>query len=237
MNSHVPPTIIAFASSKGGAGKTTACLNIAGALAARSAKVHVLDFDPNQTLLRWHETHQPAQAISNLTVEAGPHDPTVIKTFMRDTWFNRTGYVLIDLPGNLTQDMLKLGAFAALTITPAKLSEPDISEAIKLSKQLNAIATSADSDMVHRILLNEVEHLLSGGEVHSQAIVDKHPSIKRFETIIHRRPIYKEVYMAGLPPHLSDTSRPPIQKAVWEIDDLMREINALLSTNEQRAAA
>ena len=45
--------IIAFASSKGGVGKSTACAAIGARLAQRGEVVLILDLDQNRTLERW----------------------------------------------------------------------------------------------------------------------------------------------------------------------------------------
>src|SRR4051812_45526968 len=63
MPEHAPPTIIAFASPKGGAGKSTTCLSIAGALAANGQPVHIIDCDPSETLYRWYTANESAQTI------------------------------------------------------------------------------------------------------------------------------------------------------------------------------
>ncbi|MBJ7532545.1 ParA family protein, partial [Rhodomicrobium vannielii ATCC 17100] len=56
--------IIAFASSKGGVGKSTICAAIAARLAQGGAKVIVLDLDHNRTLERWgRKTKIPTLAV------------------------------------------------------------------------------------------------------------------------------------------------------------------------------
>ena len=46
------PTI-SFASSKGGAGKSTSAVLLATELAMRGASVTIIDADPNQPVMRW----------------------------------------------------------------------------------------------------------------------------------------------------------------------------------------
>jgi chromosome partitioning protein len=45
--------ILTFANTKGGAGKTTMALVVAGELASRGHRVAVLDADPQQWVSRW----------------------------------------------------------------------------------------------------------------------------------------------------------------------------------------
>ena len=72
--STTPPTIIAFASPKGGVGKSTTCLGIAGALAKRNKLVHVVDYDQTETLWTWYSSTGARENIPNLTVEKAPPD-------------------------------------------------------------------------------------------------------------------------------------------------------------------
>ena len=139
---------ISFASPKGGVGKSTSCLAIAGALLAAGEKVRIIDFDQTETIRRSGTQHHP-----NVTVEQGPktdHD-----YFVNDLWNTATGYVLLDLAGSLSDLTLTMAAFATLTITPAKVSEPDIMEANKMANKFHAVASRLNKPIHHRILLNE----------------------------------------------------------------------------------
>lgn len=235
MTTSTPPTIIAFASSKGGAGKSTSCLAIAGALARRGETVHIVDFDFTQTLFRWYASNQSAQDIPNLTVEEGPPEDE-LAAFVSNIWNTRSGYVLIDLAGGLTDQMLLLATFAHLTVIPAKLSEPDILEAGKLSHNLDKLAEKLGKPIAHRILINEVPSFLAAFQQHTLTQI-QHAPLARFETLFHTRAGYPESFFSGVPPHYADQSRETIAKAVAEIDHLMREVDEILQPAEEQKAA
>ncbi len=169
-----------------------------------------------------------------LTVEQGPADD--IKEFLKQLWYQRQGYVLVDLAGALTSHMLQLAAFAHLTITPAKLNEPDILEANRLSQQLLTLGKSVGKPIVHRILINEVPALLASYQIHTLAQIDQ-SALQRFETLMHVRAAYPKSFLTGLPPHFADRSRPTIAKAVTEIEHLVAEVYAVLQADQQKAAA
>lgn len=230
MNSTTPPTIITFASPKGGAGKSTSCLNIAGALAAKGHTVHIIDFDQSETLWRWYSRNEAAREIENLSVERGPKELT--KETFSAIWQAPVDYVLIDLAGQLTKDLLRLAVFATLTITPIKISEPDITEANKLLGKLRDIQKTVRKKIIHRLLVNDVQTMLASFE---WALLDELTTadLPRFETLIRRRGPYGESFMTGLPPHFAEQSRSPVQKAVREIDDLMLEINATVANADK----
>lgn len=242
MNNEHHPTIITFASPKGGAGKSTCCLSIAGGLLAKGKTVHIVDFDPSETLWRWHSTNDEAKCIPGLTVQKAPSSE--LDKFVKDTWYHPVDYVLIDLAGQLTREMLHMAVYAAVTITPVKISEPDIVEANKLHLQLREIQKRVSKKIIHRLLVNDVQPMLGGFE---RALLNEleTAALPRFSSILRHRMAYGETFMTGKPPHLADQSRPPIAKATAEIDELITEIEALIArengegtdTEQQRVAA
>lgn len=215
------PTIISFASPKGGAGKSTSCVNIAGALLAQGKTVHIVDFDQSLTLWRWYSTNDAAREISGLTVQKAPE--TDLGQFVKETWQHPADYVLIDLAGQLTRDMLYLAIYAHLTITPIKISEPDIVEANKLHAQLREAQKTVTKPIVHKLLVNDVPNMLAAFQY---ALLDElaNASLPRFGTVIRHRAAYGESFMTGQPPHFADRSRLPIAKAVDELEHLIDEI-------------
>jgi len=222
---------ISFASPKGGVGKSTSCLAIAGALLAEGQKVRIIDFDQTETICRWYTDSPTAQTIANLSVEKGPTGDH--GTFINQLWSEATDYVLLDLAGSLSELTLMIAAFATLTITPAKVSEPDIIEANKMANKLHAVATRVGKPINHRILLNEVPNIVSRDEVDLIEQIDS-SNLARFQTIIRRRSAYSKSFSRGTLPHLAEPINP---KAVAEIDALMREIHAILPHHHQQKAA
>ena len=51
--------VISFMNMKGGVGKTTICVNIAGSLAMMDKKVLIIDMDPQMNASQYLLTHQP----------------------------------------------------------------------------------------------------------------------------------------------------------------------------------
>jgi len=225
------PTLITFASPKGGVGKSTSCLALAGALAHRGETVRVLDLDHTNTLLRWYKQHRPA--IPNLTVSTVGEG----QLFEHLTQLIRTepGYILLDLAGHLSLTMLQAAAIAHLTITPAKLSEPDIMEATKLHYQLADIAIRQERPVTHRILINEAPALLATYQKHTLDQLRSSP-LQPFQTMLHTRAPYAEAFLTGQPVHFANDLRIPVSKARDELNALMVEIDGVLNI-EQKAAA
>jgi chromosome partitioning protein len=233
MTDDVPPTIIAFASPKGGVGKSTSCLGIAGALAAAGHTVHVADFDQNQTLWAWYATNPSARAIPGLTVERAPQMPEDIGPYIEDLYKTRNGYVLLDLAGTLTDVMLLLAAFASLVVIPTKLGWADIMEANKLALKVKEVATRVGKPITHRLLLNEIPlTFLSKSQTYMLDEIEG-LGLQRFETLIHERPAYGDPHLTGLPIHFDNQNNAPIKKAVDELNGLFAEVMTIVGESEQ----
>lgn len=227
MSTTTPPTIIAFATPKGGAGKSTSCLTIAGALAAKGHSVHIIDFDVSETLWRWYQKNEAAQAIENISVEKGPAQITA--ALFSAVWRAPVDYVLLDLAGQLSRPMLRLAVFATLTISPARISEPDIVEANRLLTQLREIQKTVRKPIIHRILMNDVPAIPGNCQ---QAMLDELAvaELPRFKTTISHRPAaYGEIFNTGLPPHFGNKARATVTNALPEIDALISEIEDLVA--------
>jgi chromosome partitioning protein len=223
---------ISFASPKGGVGKSTSCIAIAGALLSQGHRVRIIDFDQTETIWRWYTTSDFAQSIPNLTVEKGPTDD--IGHFISDLYQTATDYVLLDLAGALSDLVLMVAAFATLTITPAKVSEPDIIEANKMAQNLHDVGKRIGKTINHRILLNEVPSSISNDELDLIRQIDD-SNLHRFQTLIHRRAAYSKSFSRGTLPHMADA---PDKKALAEIEALMTEVTRFFQQpQEQKAAA
>jgi chromosome partitioning protein len=224
--------IIAFASPKGGVGKSTTCAALAGALARRGAPVHIIDLDQTRTLHRWYNRFKPD--IPNFRVEAV--DESAFMSHIRSVYPVHRGFILVDVAGAFAKAMIQAATLAHLTISPAKLSEPDIVEAIKLNRELNDLGASLGKTIPHRLLVNEVSPLLPTYQRAALADIAR-SGIERFETLLTERAAYAEIFLTGHPPHYADQAREPVRKAVVELDFLAKEICDLLFPAQQREAA
>ncbi len=236
MTTEPRAAIVAFISPKGGVGKSTSCVTLAAATAKKGYSVRIIDFDQTETLWRWYSANEQARAINNLTVEKGP--TADIPAFI-DTLWSPCGYdfIFVDLAGSLSRAALLLAAVADITITPAKLNEPDVVEAHKLTRELKDLAISIKKPLVHRLLINEMPFGIM--PTHQAMTLDQIDSsdMVRFQNVLHLRPIYAETWLTGTPPHFADASRGPVQKAVDEIDLITEELLAIFQPQEERAAA
>lgn len=225
-------TIIAFASPKGGVGKSTTCAALAASLAKRGHKVIILDLDQNRTLEQW--AHRFPAELKPLTIR-GIGEGALIETI--EQLYSQNAYVLVDVAGAFHKTTIAAATLADLTITPSRLSAPDIIEAVKLNQQIRQLGAKIGKPIDHRLLLNGVSPIWPTYQRAALVEVER-SGIPSFQTIIHDRAPYAEMFLTGQPPHFADQTREPVIKAVAQIEALTNEVLAALSgtLNEREAA-
>jgi chromosome partitioning protein len=125
------PTIV-FASSKGGAGKTTAAIVLASELARQGASVTLIDVDPNQHTAKWAKKDG---CPSNITMIENASEESIIDDI--EDAETKSAFVLVDLEGTASMAVASAISRADLVITLCQGSQDDADEAAKTIKLIN----------------------------------------------------------------------------------------------------
>ena len=126
------PTIV-FASSKGGAGKTTAAIILASELVRRGRAVTLVDADPNRHLAAW-----AGDLTGDMAGDAAENPFARIVRTSEDrilddlTAAGGSGFVIVDLEGRANVAMSYAVSMADLVIIPCRASDLDGREAIRV---------------------------------------------------------------------------------------------------------
>ncbi|MFT8242770.1 ParA family partition ATPase [Roseomonas sp. BN140053] len=113
--------VIAVASRKGGAGKSTVVANLATALRAAGTRVALLDVDPQGTLTRWAQVRPATVPEIGFEAAAGWRVPQSVDRHRRED-----GFVILDTPPHADNDAKLAIRTADLVVIPLQPSMPDL---------------------------------------------------------------------------------------------------------------
>lgn len=132
--------IIAIVNQKGGSGKTTLTMQLAGGLARRTYRVLVVDADPQATATRWaasapEDKPFPA-AVSGLSAAGGKVHREIAK------YVEGFDYILVDCPPALDSPIPQSALLVAdLALVPLLPSPPDLWASAGITKLIEAART------------------------------------------------------------------------------------------------
>lgn len=227
--------VIAVANQKGGCGKTTVSVNLAGCLAKAGYKVLLVDADPQTSAMKWRLN---GGEDSKLPFEVRPHAyPTLHRDLAK--WPESTTYdiILIDCPpggaGKSTTAMDNITRSAILTshvvLIPIRPSPLDFQAGEELMMLLDQIRVGRD-DLRAFLLINckptsktIISHEARG--VAEQLFTTGEFSIPIFKTELHIR----NAYLASPTVGQCIVDYDPTSKAADEVRSLTEEVLTCLS--------
>ena len=213
--------IIAVANQKGGAGKTTVSMQLAGTLAKRNNKVLVVDADPQGTATRWaasatDEEPFPASVIGLSAANAKVHRE--VKKFIEDY-----RYIIIDCPpaadSPVPQSALLIANIALVPVIPSPL---DMWATMGI-KDLILNTADINEGLQARLVLNQVQPRTTL----TKEAVEVLPKfgIEKTDASIHQRQVYRQSAVYGQTVHgLGNKS------AIEEIEALTDEVLSIMDT-------
>jgi len=182
--------VITFASSKGGAGKTTSAIILATTL-AQTQRVCLIDADPAQRLMSWANKGQLPDNLKVFSSEGERHIHDEI-----DRGKAEYAYTIVDLEGAAT----RLNAFAMgesdLVIIPMSDEQPDAEGAIETLSQLLLEAKAMRREIPVRILFARTQAAVKSRL--ERSLNDQvRQKIGSFTTELHRRTAYSSLHSIG----------------------------------------
>jgi chromosome partitioning protein len=185
------PTI-SFASSKGGAGKSTSAVLLATELATRGASVTIIDADPNQPVTRW--SRKPG-CPEQLTVISDVTEETLIDAI--DDAARRTTFVIIDLEGTASLMVAQAMSRADLVIIPTKGSELDAIEAIKVIKFIARQERVYNRQIPYAVLFTQTNPAVRPRTLRSLEAEMLQQGVPLFGTALHERDAFRAIFSFG----------------------------------------
>ena len=185
------PTI-SFANPKGGAGKTTAALLLAGELAARSADVAIIDADPERWITKWSKLPgKPA----NLKIITDVNESKIIDAI--EAAAADAQFVIVDLEGTASLMVSNAVAMSDLVIIPMQGASMDSMGAAKTVKMIHDQMRVTRRPIRHSILLTRTSAAVMTRSLKNASDQINKAKIERFTTEIIERAAYREIFEYG----------------------------------------
>jgi len=185
--------IITVCNQKGGSGKTTVSMCLAGALTSQGKKVLVVDADAQGTATRWaasaeESTTFPAAVIGLSAANAKVHRE--IKKFVNDYQ-----YIIIDCPpaadSPVPQSALLVSDIAIVPVIPSPL---DLWAAVGIREVINQVKT-INENLEARLVVNQCQSNTSLAKDSLEILSEF--GIEVCQTKIGQRQVYRQIAIFG----------------------------------------
>lgn len=151
--------MIACASPKGGAGKSTTSLILGTTLREQGATVSLIDTDVQATCMKWANG---SNSIYKDMVTAEIDPDKILQQIVRDSKSHQ--FVIVDVQGRATMTIARVFSRANLVIIPLQASTPDAQEAAEAMKLVKAEEEYLDRTIKHQMLMTRVKGIPSKEE-------------------------------------------------------------------------
>jgi len=150
--------VIAVANAKGGCGKTTTVLLLAGEYAAQGYRVHIIDADPRKRAMKWGA---PGTKPVDITVSEAT--AANIRAEI-DQATNLAEVVLIDVEGSANAALTLAVAYANAVIIPATMSSPDVEDGLATIQLVQDMAHASRRVIPYGLLWTNVQPAIRSRE-------------------------------------------------------------------------
>ena len=179
--------VIAAANAKGGCGKTTTILILAGEYAVQGYRVHIIDADPRRRAMKWVEAGtKPA------TITVSEANATTMRAAIEQAAADAE-VVLIDVEGTANAALTLAVAYANAVIIPAQMSPPDVEDGLATIRLVQDIAHASRRVIPYALLWSNVPPAIRSREMmnlESQVIEAKIPILGR----VFQRAAFAAIY-------------------------------------------
>lgn len=185
------PTI-AFANPKGGAGKTTAALLLASELAAKGAKVTIIDADPEKWISQWGAL---AGKPDNILIIANATEDTIVDQI--DEASRSSQFVVVDLEGTASLMVANTIGMADLVIIPTQGSAMDAKGGAKTIRLIRNQERMARRRIAHSVLLTRTSAAVTSRSLRNVQEQLAKSGVDVFITPIVERAAFRDIFDFG----------------------------------------
>lgn len=214
---------IAFASSKGGVGKTTSAI-VLGTELAQEVSVHIIDADPAARLYKWSTLMKPP---ANLEVTKSGGERTILDEIEQAK--RTASIVLIDLEGSASRTAAFAMGESDLVIVPSGEEQQDVDEALETIAEVTREARSRRKEIPTAVLFCRTNAAVKSRlEKHLHAEMAEATMVLKTE--LHRRTAFSALHHSG--GGLRDLDRNEFNGVDKAIDNALSLANEILDMME-----
>jgi chromosome partitioning protein len=227
------PSIFAIANPKGGSGKTTVAIILAGEFAKHEYSVAIVDADPQGSSYQWHAS-SVARGVSpkGIDLVRAPDEQGLSQTIDRLGGYD---VIVIDTPGYYGSALIHSALRADLVVLPCKVHTFDASQVVRTIRNLDQHAGEAGLPMSQRrVLFNEYDSLDRNTRPLREVLAYLNAEgVPVCANALYRRVTYRTMTSGyGTLYQMSDKDE-SIRKARYNADQVVRELLAASQGNHQ----
>jgi chromosome partitioning protein len=222
--------VITICNQKGGSGKTTVSMQLAGSLAHRGHKVLVVDADPQGTATRWaasaeDDTPFPASVVGLSAASTKVHRE--VKKFVEDYEF-----ILIDCPpaadSPVPQSALLIADLALVPVIPSPL---DLWASVGIRKVIESVM-EINETLIARLVVNQCQPNTNLAKEVMEVLPEFGIELVRVQ--LRQRTVYRQSAVFGQTVHNFGRDA---AAAIAEVNALTDEVLELMHTGVKQPEA
>jgi chromosome partitioning protein len=185
-------SVIVFANPKGGAGKTTTALILAGELATMGAQVSIIDADPERWISGWGDL--PGKP-DNITIVSDVTEDTIVDLI--DEQQQAAQFVIVDLEGTASLMVANAIGMSDLVVIPVQGSSMDAKGGAKTIKLIQNQGRMARRNIVHSIVFTRTSAAVMTRSLRNVKDQLSAAGIDVFKTAIVERAAFRDLFDYG----------------------------------------
>ncbi|EGR0352669.1 MULTISPECIES: ParA family protein [Vibrio] len=223
--------VIVFASSKGGAGKTTACRLLTGEFARqglpKNIGVTLIDADPNQHAAKWALMEG---TLPNIKLIQKSNEESILEDI--DAAQENSAFVLVDLEGVASMTVAHAISRADLVILMTQPSEDDEDELIKTVKLVRRQEKALRRTIPHAVMITRTNAAFYT-KMHKAILSDMEANgVDVFNVSLIERAAFKAIRTyGGIVHNLDRKDVAGVDKAALNVEVFAEEVKKKLKEN------
>lgn len=184
--------VISFANPKGGAGKTTSALLLAGELAAKGARVAIIDADPERWISQWAKL--PGKP-DNVEIIGDVTEDSIVDHI--DKAARTAQFVIVDLEGTASLMVANAIGMSDLVLIPTQGASMDAKGAAKTIRLIRNQERMARRSISHAILLTRTSAAIASRALRNVRDQLDKAGIEVLDTSIVERAAFRDLFDFG----------------------------------------